>query len=67
MLSCNDMYNHKGVNIYEHLYKNPISKENAKINLCVENIWIIKLLVQKYNFIEYAKNYEISKKKTTHV
>ena len=67
MLSCNDMYNHKGINIYEYLYKNPISKEKAKIYLCLENLWIIKLLFQNYKFIEYDKRYEMSNKKTTHL
>ena len=63
MVSCNDMYNHKGINIYEFLYNNPISKEKSKIYLCLENMWIIKLLFQKYKFIEYDKRYEMSKKK----
>ncbi len=67
MLSCNDMYNHRGINIYEYLYKNPISKEKAKIYLCLENIWLIKLLFQNYKFIEYDKRYEMSNKKTTHL
>ena len=67
MVSCNDMYNHKGINIYEFLYNNPISKEKAKIYLCLENMWIIKLLFKNYKFIEYNKRYEISKKDTSHI
>ena len=67
MVSCNDMYNHKGINIYEYLYNNPISKTKAKIYLCLENMWIIKLLFKNYKFIEYDKRYEMSHKNTTHI
>ncbi len=67
MVSCNDMYKHIGINIYEYLYNNPISKEKSKIYLCLENIWIIKLLFKGYKFIEYNKKYEMTKKTTSHV
>jgi hypothetical protein len=66
--TCNDYYYDHNMNIYEYLYKTNITKENAKIYLILENIWIIKLLFQN-NFIlfEYDKQYSMSKKKTTHI
>jgi hypothetical protein len=66
--TCNDFYYDHNMNIYEYLYHNNITNENAKIYLILENIWIIKLLFQN-NFIlfEYDKTYEASKKKTTHI
>lgn len=64
--SCNNFYKNPDVNIYEYLYNNNINNEKSKIILCLESIWIIKLLFKSNKFIEYAKQYEISKKKTTH-
>lgn len=65
--SCNDFYLNKDVNIYEYLFDNDINKEKAKIILCLENTWIIKLLFKgKYNVV-YDKKYELSKKKTSHI
>lgn len=64
--SCNDFYKCPDVNIYEYLFDNDIDKEKSKIVLCLENIWIIKLLFKNKKFIEYIKKYETSKKKTTH-
>ena len=67
MKSCNDMYNHKGVNVYEYLYDNSILKEKARIYICLENIWIIRLLFKGLKQIVYDKVYQISKKQTTHI
>ena len=66
--TCNSFYFDHNMNIYEYLNTNNITKENAKIYLILENIWIIKLLFQN-NFIlfEYDKKYSISKKQTTHI
>lgn len=64
--SCNDFYKCPNANVYEELFENDIDKENAKIILCLENIWIIKLLFKSKKCYEYDKKYETSKKKTTH-
>ena len=64
--ACNEMYNTPTGNIYKYLYNNDICKMAAHICLCLEANWIIRLLFQKYKFIEYAKEYMINHKKTTH-
>jgi len=57
----------KDVNIYEYLYKNPIINFKCKLYLCLELVWIIKMLFDKYEIIEYDKTYSVisylSKKK----
>lgn len=63
----NHFYSKPDVNIYEYLFNNNIDSEKAKIYLILENMWIIKLLFDKYPKFEYAKIYEMSKKKTTHI
>lgn len=65
--SCNSFYNNPTTNIYEYLYNNDIEKEKAKIILCLENIWIIKLLFKDKKSIVYDKNYQMTKKKTEHI
>ena len=66
--TTNDYYYDHNMNIYEYLNNNNISKENAKIYLILENIWIIKLLFQnKFILFEYHKMYVASHKKTTHI
>ena len=66
--TCNDFYLDHNMNIYEHLFKNDIKNEKAKIYLILEDIWIIRLLFQHNKILhEYAKTYETSKKKTTHL
>ena len=39
--TCTDFYYDHNMNIYEYLYNNNITKENARIYLILENIWII--------------------------
>lgn len=63
--SNNDHYLNCDVNIYEHLHKNPIHNFKCKIYLCLEMIWIIKILFEKYEIIEYEKSYTNEKKKTS--
>ncbi len=69
LMLCNDFYKSPVVNIYEHLAKNDIRNEKAKIILILEDNWIIRLLYDKdvYNIISYDKMYQTSKKKTTHL
>jgi len=70
MVSCNDMYNNKDVNIYEWVYNNKslVLDNKNKIIFILENMWIIILLFSDFNILlEYGKTYEISKKKTTHI
>lgn len=64
---CNDFYLDSNTNIYEYLNDNPIKKEKSKIMLVLEKNWIINLLFNNYEKIEYDKKYECSKKKTTHM
>lgn len=63
----NSFYYDAELNIYEHLYKNPINKCKAVICLILEDIWIIKLLFKNYEMISYPKLYQTSKKKTNHI
>ena len=67
--SYNDFYQDSNANIYEHLYKNKISNEEAKIYLILEYNWIIKLLFNDLILIQhkYDKIYQVTKKKTTHI
>jgi len=53
--------------VYEHLYKNDIIKEKAKLYLILEDIWIIKLLFNKYIIQSYDKKYMTTKQNTTHI
>lgn len=65
--SCNSKYSNPELNIYEYLCNNDICDEKAEIILCLENIWIIKLLFKKYTFITYGKSYSLGAgRKTTH-
>jgi site-specific DNA-adenine methylase len=66
--TCNSFYANTDMNIYEWLYKNNINTFQAEVVLILENIWINKLLFQSNNVSEpYSKNYQFSKKKTTHI
>jgi hypothetical protein len=50
------------------MYKNDINLWLSNIVLCLENIWIIRMLFSKNTISdEYAKQYQLSKKKTTHI
>ena len=51
--------------IYEYLFNNNIKNENAKIILCLEYSWLIKLLFKDNTHILYDKKYEIGKKRKT--
>ena len=65
--SCNDFYLDAKCNIYEYLYNNQINTLKSYVVLCLENNWIIQLLFKRFIKCEYAKQYELSKKKTTHM
>lgn len=67
MLSCNRFYNNPKINIYEYLFNNDIDNEKAKIILCLENIWIVKLLFKNKKSLVYDKMYDTTKKKTEHI
>lgn len=67
LMACNDFYLNSNTNIYEYFYNNKIDNFKSYIILCLENNWIIKLLFKKFVIDEYAKTYEQSKKKTTHL
>ena len=67
MSACNDYYENKNVNIYEHLYYNEIKNFKAITVLCLEDIWIIRLLFNGYIKNSYSKKYETSKRTTNHI
>ena len=68
LMSCNDYYSNKDMNIYEYLYYNKIKEFKSHIFLILEDIWINKLLFQDNKILNaYNKTYEISKKKTSHI
>jgi hypothetical protein len=64
---CNTFYSNQIVNIYEYLFKNNIKNEKAKIYLILENNWIIQLLFDGCNKIEYDKKYSVNFSKNTNV
>ena len=64
---CNTFYSNQIVNIYEYLFKNDIRDQKAKIYLILENNWIIQLLFDGYNKIEYDKKYSVNFSKNTNV
>jgi site-specific DNA-adenine methylase len=53
-------------NIYQYLLNNPIKKMKSNVMLILEKNWIIEWLFKGYKFIYYDKQYELSKKNTTH-
>jgi site-specific DNA-adenine methylase len=65
--SENSFYKEPSTKIYEYLHDNDINQEKAKILLCLENIWIIKLLFKNKKSIVYDKKYETNKKITKHI
>lgn len=65
--SCNSFYKCPTVDVYEYLSLNDIKKEESFICLCLENMWIIKLLFKCYIKKEYNKKYETSKRETSHL
>lgn len=64
---CNDFYANSDINIYEYLYKNSINECNSKILLCINDIWINRLLFSKDIKDIYNKKYETSKKFVQHL
>lgn len=64
---CNDFYQDSNINIYEYLFKNDIIKEKSKILLCINDIWINRLLFNKNIKEEYDKKYELSKNTVQHI
>lgn len=68
--TCNDFYEDKDCNIYEYLYLNNPINFKAYFVFALENIWINKLLfkdlLDKNNHIIKDKQYQTSKKKTSH-
>lgn len=66
--SCNSFYMDDSLNIYEYLNNNNIKNEKAKIYLVLENQWIMKLLFKTNNILfQYDKQYELTKRKTSHI
>jgi len=68
LVSCNEFYklNQSNVNLYEYLSVNSIKSFHSKIVCILESNWIIRLLFKDYDFINYDKQYELSKKNTIH-
>jgi hypothetical protein len=60
--SCLTLYSNivNPLNIYEYLFNNKISNNEAKIYLILENNWIIKLLFQNEDKYEYDKKYSVN-------
>jgi len=66
--TCNDFYENTDMSVYEYIYDNNINDWKCCPVLCLENIWIIKMLFRENNVcIPYNKQYQGSKKKTTHI
>jgi site-specific DNA-adenine methylase len=68
VLSCNSAYNCPEVNCYEYLQDNNINLWMSSVICCFENTWIIKLLFRENKIsIPYDKQYQMTKKNTTHI
>lgn len=71
IMSCNAYYDlssmEKKNNVYEFFEINTKSKYKSTIYFILENNWIVRLLFNNHNFIEYEKKYETTKRKTMHM
>ena len=65
--SCNTYYLNPDVNIYEYLYNNNINEYNSNILLCLNDMWITRLLFKKNIKESYDKRYDSSNKKAKHI
>lgn len=73
LLACNQFYASPGVAIYEYTTNHNMNNLKAQFVFILEDNWIIKSILQKYNKISYDKTYQMSsgqtnkcKKKTVH-
>lgn len=68
ILLCDNEYQSPNFNCYEYLYDKNIKFWESSVICCLENTWIIKLLFNNNKiYKEYKKQYQVSKKNTTHV
>jgi site-specific DNA-adenine methylase len=67
MISCNEFYKQRSLNIYEYLYNNKLDIFKSKIILVLEDIWFIRLLLSEFIKASYDKQYNSTKKKTSHI
>ena len=66
--SCNTFYSTPTTNIYEYLNLNPIEKMKSTFILCLEDMWINRLLFKNNKFSTgYNKQYQTTKKSTNHI
>lgn len=65
LLSNNSFYTNPSINIYEQIYRNK-SKKECKILFCLEYNWIIDLIFNSWNIIQYNKIYQTTKRETIH-
>lgn len=64
----NDFYLEKDLNIYQYFYDNKDKSFKSHIYFILEDIWIIRMLFNKFKVLKlYKKKYELSKKKTNHI
>lgn len=61
----NDFYNNANINVYEWLYNN--QRNLLKCYICINDIWINRLLFKDLFFIEYDKIYQTNKRKLKHL
>ena len=68
IMSCNDFYSDRKLNMYQYFYDNKIENNKAHIYLILEDHWILRMLFANNNILlKYAKTYQISKKETNHI
>ena len=67
LLSYNMFYQNFNTNVYEFFSNNDIKQIKAKLILILENNWLIKLLFKNEKSFIYAKEYQVSRKKTSHI
>lgn len=64
--SHNDNYKNPSVEIFEFL-NNELKNLKSKILICIEDMWMTKLIFKDYKSITYKKKYQPSKKDTNHI
>ena len=68
VMSCNDHYVEKNLNVYEYFSNNKIEIFKSKIYLILEDHWILRLIFKNNKILlKYAKQYQINHKQTHHL
>ena len=68
IMSCNDFYSDRKLNMYQYFYDNKIESNKSHIYLILEDHWILRMLFANNKILlKYAKQYQVSIKETNHI